>query len=264
MSPKSRSASVFTAVLASVLVSVALAGPAVADTTVTADLRAVNDSGVRGTATLTAHDGGALTVVVRGSGFVPRQPHAQHIHGSFGGRHFMCPSMKNDTDGDGVVTNEEGAGEYGAIFLSLTTRGDTSPTSGLSTDRMPVADASGRIVYRRTLRPADVPDVLIDNLSDVHVVQHGIDVNDNGRYDFVSLGPSTFAKGLGLGRVPEEATDPASCGVVTGAGAPVPPRGGIETGGGGTSPVNGALAGLGGVLVALSALLLVGRPRRAQ
>ena len=240
--------------------------PAWADTRVEARLEAVNNSGVSGTATLTAGDDGSLTVVIRAAGLVPGQPHAQHIHGSVGGGQFMCPSMANDKDGDGVVTNEEGTGEYGAIFLALTTRGDTSADSGLAVDRMPVADASGRLDFRRTIAAADVPDVLLDHLSDAHVVQHGIDVNDNDQYDVAALGPSTFARNLGLGAVPEEATNPASCGVVTGAAAPVPPRGGVETGGGGTDggsrSVDGALAGLGGLLLAGSALLLVRRPKR--
>ena len=232
------------------------------DTRVEARLEPVNESGANGTVSLTARDDGSLTVVVRGTGYVPGQPHAQHIHGSLGGGQFMCPSMANDEDGDGVVTNEEGTGEYGAIFVALTTQGDTSADSGLATDRMPVADASGRIDYRRTIAAADVPDVLLERLSDVHVVQHGIDVNDNGRYDLAALGPSTFARNLGLGTVPEEATNPASCGVVTGAAAPVPPRGGVETGGGGSRSVDGALAGLGGLLLAMSALLLLRRPKR--
>ena len=241
--------------------------PAWADTRVEASLEAVNKSGVSGTATLTAGDDGSLTVVIRGRGLVPGQPHAQHIHGSVGGGQFMCPSMANDEDGDGVVTNEEGTGEYGAIFLALTTRGDTSADSGLATDRMPVADASGRLDYRRTSAAADVPDVLLAHLSDAHVVQHGIDVNDNDQYDVAALGPSTFARNLGLGEVPEEATNPASCGVVTGAAAPVPPRGGVQTGGGGTGgggsrSVDGALAGLGALLLGASALLLVRRPKR--
>ena len=34
----------------------------------------------------------------------------------------MCPTQKeNDSNGDGVITNEEGTGEYGAIFFPLTT-----------------------------------------------------------------------------------------------------------------------------------------------
>ena len=255
-------------VLATVAAGSVLAGPAHADTTVTARLEPVNGSDVRGTARLTARDNGSLTVVIRGSGYIPGQSHAQHVHGSFGGRHFMCPSMENDDNGDGVLTNEEGAGEYGQIFLALTTGGDTTPESGL-TGEMPVADDAGRIDYRRTLPAAAVPDVLLDNLADVHVVQHGIDVNDNGTYDFAALGPSTFARNLGLGRVPEEATNPASCGVVTGAGASVAPHGGIATGGGtatgggeSATPVDGALAGLGGVLLALGALLGAQRLRR--
>ena len=248
-------------VLATVAASAVLAAPAHADTTVTARLEPVNGSDIRGTARLTAYDDGSLTVVVRGSGYLPGQSHAQHLHGSFGGRRFMCPSMENDDNGDGVLTNEEGAGEYGQIYLSLTTGGDSSPASGL-TGQMPVADDEGRIDYRRTLPPDAVPDVLLDNLADVHVVQHGIDANDNGKYDFASLGPSTFARNLGLGRVPEEATNPASCGVVTGAGAAVAPRGGIQTGGGSAAPVDGALIGLGGVLLALGALLGAQRLRR--
>ena len=109
---------------------------------------------------------------------------------------------------------------------------------------------------------ADVPDVLLHHLSEVHVVQHGIDANNNDKYDLAGLGVSTFAKNLGLGTVPEEATDPASCGVLTGAMAGVPPHGGVETGGGPGGRADLAMAGLGGLLVALSAVLLVRRTRR--
>ena len=186
--------------------------PAGADTTVTARLEESNNSGVTGAATLTATDSGELTVVIHARGHVPGLPHAQHIHGSTGGGHYMCPSAENDTDGDGLLTNEEAAGEYGNVFLALTTRGDTSPNSGLAVDRMPVADASGRIHYERTISADELPDGLLQHLSEVHVVQHGIDVDDNGRYDVAGAGVSTFAENLGVTGIPEEATDPASCG----------------------------------------------------
>ena len=124
--------------------------PARADTTVTAQLDEANDSGVTGTATLTATDSGGLRVVIQGEGYVPGVPHAQHIHGSTSAGHFMCPSMENDIDGDGLLTNEEASGEYGQVFMALTTEGDASAESGLALDRMPVADASGRIEYDRT------------------------------------------------------------------------------------------------------------------
>lgn len=213
------------------LLVISTAGPASADSTVRARLEAQNSSGVTGTATLTATSSGDLVVLIKASGLMPG-PHAQHIHGfEEGGGHAMCASLMNDKNGDGVITNEEGTGEYGTIFVALTTRGDTSGTSGLALDRMPQADANGDLEYRRTIPAADLPAGLVDELSSLHVVQHGIDVNDNGRYDLAALGESTFAKSLGLPDVPEEATNPASCGVVTGASASTSPHGGIETGG---------------------------------
>jgi hypothetical protein len=226
--------------------------PANADTTVTAQLREANGSGVSGTARLTAQDDGGLRVVVHGEGFVPGVPHAQHIHGAMNGGHFMCPTMEADTDGDGLLTNEEASGEYGNVFLSLTTRGDASAESGLAIDRMPVADDSGRIDYDRTFTADQLPDGLLDQLEHVHVVQHGIDVNGNGEYDLDGAGVSTFAENLGLPDVPEEATDPASCGVVTGAMAMRAPLGGVETGGGDARP------GVDVPVVAFGALLLLG------
>ena len=236
--------------------------PAGADTTVTARLEETNNSGVTGTATLTAVDGGALRVVINARGHVPGLPHAQHIHGSTGGGHFMCPSAENDTDGDGLLTNEEAAGEYGKVFLALTTQGDTSPKSGLAVDRMPVADASGRIHYERTISADELPDGLLRHLSEVHVVQHGIDVNDNDRYDVAGAGVSTFAENLGVAGIPEEATDPASCGVLTGAKAAKAPHGGPKTGGGDHGPIDPAVAGFGGLLLLGSLLALWSMRRR--
>jgi hypothetical protein len=172
----------------------------------------------------------------------------------------MCPSAANDTDGDGLLTNEEAAGEYGDVFFALTTRGDTSPKSGLALERMPVADASGNLDYERTFAASEVPEGLVEHLSQVHVVQHGIDVNGNGEYDLKGAGVSTFAQNLGVDGVPEEATDPASCGVVTGAKAPMSPHGGVETGGGTSSPLNVPVAAVGALLV-LGSLLVLSRVR---
>jgi hypothetical protein len=230
-------------------------GQAWADTTVHARLHEQNGSGVSGAVTLTATDAGELVVHIVAHGMMPG-PHAQHIHGSQEGGHFMCASMADDTDGDGVLTNEEGSGEYGTIFMALTTRGDTSASSGLALERMPVADADGDLSYRRTI-PADaIPVGLLDQLAHLHVVQHGIDVNDNDEYDLQALGESTFAKSLGLPNVPEEATDPAACGVVVGAGAGMPAHGGVETGGGDPSDTPIAPIALGAVLLTASLIAL--------
>jgi hypothetical protein len=206
-------------------------GPAAfADTTVGARLKPLNGSGFSGTVSLTSHSDGSLTVAIHARGLVPNQPHAQHIHGSAEGGHFMCPTKADDTNGDGILTNEEATGEYGTIYLSLTTHGSASPRSGLSLDRMPVADGQGRLDYSRTFPASAVPNALRDRLSHVHVVIHGIDANHNCRYDVKGLGVSTFARNLGMKGVPEEATDPAACGMVTGAGMSVKPKGGVETG----------------------------------
>jgi hypothetical protein len=149
--------------------------------------------------------------------------------------------------------------------MSLTTDGDASAESGLAIERMPVADASGRVDYDRAFAPDEVPDGLVEQLSHLHVVQHGIDVNGNGRYDMAGAGESTFAENLGVPGVPEEATDPASCGVVTGAMASRPPRGGPETGGADNARASLDLpvATLGAVLL-LGSLTFLWRQRRSR
>ena len=243
--------------------------PASADTKVTAQLEESNGSGVSGTATLTATDDGDLRVVIHAEGHVPGVPHAQHIHGATSGAgHYMCPTMEADVDGDGLLTNEEASGEYGDVFMALTTEGDASAESGLAIDRMPVADSAGTIDYDRTFSADELPDGLVDQLEHVHVVQHGIDVNGNGEYDIEGAGVSTFAENLGVPDVPEEATDPASCGVVTGAMAPTAPQGGVETGGGDTDRlvVDTPVVGLGALLLtgSLGVLWLTRRGRARE
>ncbi len=251
----------YSLVLAATLGLLWLPLSAYADTTVKAKLVEQNNSGASGTATLTALGNGDLRVVIHSEGLVPGQPHAQHIHGSSHGGHFGCPTVKkNDTDGDGVLTNEEATGEYGTIFLALTTTGGATPEDGLDVKRMPAADSNGRLDYDRTFPAKTVPAGLREHLSSVHVVQHGIDYNGNGKYDLDALGVSTFAQNLGVPNVPEEATDPASCGVVQGAGAAKPARGGVETGGTPAAALNAPLAAAGAALLLLAVALLLWRP----
>lgn len=237
------------------------AGPATADTTLHGDLVEQNHSGVTGTVTITAHDDGSLRVRIHATGMVPG-PHAQHIHGSLEGGEFHCATPAADSDGDGWLTNEEATGEYGNAFLALTTRGDTSGTSGLAIERMPVADKQGRLDYDRTIPAAQVPDGLIGQLANTHVVQHGIDANGNGTYDLDALGESSFAKSLGKPGVPEEATDPASCGMVMAASAGRAPHGGVEAGADSTDGVESLpLLLLGAGLVGLAGVVEVSRRR---
>jgi hypothetical protein len=251
--------------LAAAAVLLCLPMSAAADTTVKAKLVEQNGSGVSGTVRLTALGDGGLKVVIHSQGLVPDQPHAQHIHGSAHGGHFGCPTLKkNDTDGDGVLTNEEASGEYGTVFLALTTSGGAAPQDGLAVDRMPVADSKGGLNYERTFSADMVPDGLVEHLSSLHVVQHGIDANNNGKYDLDALGVSTFAEGLGAPNIPEEATDPASCGVVQGAGMSGKPRGGVNTGGAPGPDLNAPLAAAGAALLLLSAIFAVSAAARSR
>jgi hypothetical protein len=251
--------------LAAVSAMLCLPTSAAADTTVKAKLVEQNGSGATGTVSLTALDSGGLKVVIHSQGLVPGQPHAQHIHGSAHGGHFACPTLKkNDTDGDGVLTNEEATGEYGTVFLALTTRGGATPQDGLDVKRMPVADSEGRIDYERTFSAKSVPDGLLEHLSSLHVVQHGIDANKNNKYDVEALGVSTFAESLGVPNIPEEATNPASCGVVQGAGMTGRPRGGVETGGAPAPALNAPLAVAGAALLLLSVAFAVSAAARSR
>jgi hypothetical protein len=129
---------------------------------------------------------------------------------------------------------------------------------------MPVADSEGRLDYERTFSAETVPEGMLEHLSSLHVVQHGIDVNNNDKYDLEALGVSTFAQSLGVQKVPEEATDPASCGVVQGAGMTGQPRGGVETGGATGADVNAPLAAAGAVLLLLSAGFAVAAAARSR
>jgi hypothetical protein len=131
-------------------------------------------------------------------------------------------------------------------------------------DRMPVADSKGGLNYERTFSAETVPEGLLEHLSSVHVVQHGIDANNNDKYDAERLGVSTFAESLGVKDIPEEATNPASCGVVQGAGMTGKPRGGVETGGAPGPDLNAPLAAVGAALLLLSAIFAVSAAARSR
>jgi hypothetical protein len=172
--------------------------------TYTADLETLNDSGATGTATITV-SGTTVTVDIQASGLSPNLPHAQHLHGDGDfDEEYVCPPPSADTDGDGFISVAEGVPFYGAIQVSLTTTGDTSADSGLALDRFPVADADGDLTYSRTFT---VSEEIAANMELLHVVQHGIDINESGEYDGEkrsSIAPN----------VPFEATVPADCGEI--------------------------------------------------
>ena len=172
-----------------------------------ADLKPLNRSGASGHANLNKGHG-KLNVNIHSEGMAPELPHAQHIHG-MAQAISECPTLAADQNNDGLITTAEGLPSYGPIRVSLTTRGDTSPASALAVSRFPVANADGDLSYSRRF---DASRNVRQNLGDFAIVQHGVDLNHNGKYDF-SAGPSELDPSL-----PQEATIPANCGVINPVG----------------------------------------------
>ena len=170
-----------------------------------AKLTELNDSGAKGVARLSL-DGNELTTKINSSGFSENLPHAQHIHGKEEAESegAICPPASADDDGDGLVSTADGLPFYGPIMVSFTTTGGTSGDlfkDGLALDRFPVANPGGAFRYNRTI---DIPADVAANLDEMHIVQHGVDLNGNGEYDgdLSELG------------VPLEAELPATCGTI--------------------------------------------------
>lgn len=203
-----------TAASGAVLLStVALGGTAVAtdhspghrDNKVSGRLNPLNNSGVTGHAHVKV-EGKKLDVHYKAKGLAPNLPHAAHIHYGEQATH-ECPTVRDDTNRDGRVNVVEGVPRYGPIAVSLTTKGDTSPASGLAVDRFSTAPG-GTIHYDRTVKTSKAVARAIRNGEGVLVV-HGVDYNNNGKYDFDSAGKSELDP-----KLPAEATDPAACGVL--------------------------------------------------
>src|SRR5918998_5511147 len=169
-----------------------------------ADLNPLNRSGAEGHAMLEKKGNKKVETEIHTKGLAPKLPHAQHIHG-FKKAVSECPTLAA-SGRDNLITTAEGQPAYGPIQVSLTTRGDTSPASGLAVSRFPVANSYGFLRYERTF---SVPRNVYRNLGKKAIVQHGVDLNHNGRYDFQAAGRSELDPSL-----PQEATIPANCGVI--------------------------------------------------
>ena len=82
------------------------------------NLQPLNGSGVTGTAQVKLEDT-TLTVRFDAMGLLPNKVHDAHIHGMLSGAPANCPTMVQDTNGDGYVSVFEGAPAYGPIKVSL-------------------------------------------------------------------------------------------------------------------------------------------------
>jgi hypothetical protein len=169
-----------------------------------AELNSLNRSGAEGHAILEKEGNKKVETEIHSHDLAAKLPHAQHIHG-FKKALSECPTLAA-SGRDNLITTAEGLPSYGPIQVSLTTRGDTSPKSALAVDRFPVANEKGSVEYERTF---SVSANVAKNLGKKVIVQHGVDLNDNGRYDFKAAGKSELDPSL-----PQEATIPATCGVI--------------------------------------------------
>ncbi|NYJ74740.1 hypothetical protein [Allobranchiibius huperziae] len=256
MSTVKKSLALAAAGAACVAIPLSTASSAMADssgtTYLSAHLTQLNESGASATVTGTLK-GDQLSIKIVDSGLLAGAPHAQHIH--VGGTN-SCPSpTEKGTGVDGHLRVADAQDSYGAIAQSLTTSGDTSPASGLAVTRFPVGTAT----YSRTFTvPAATATALKDGKA--VIVQHGVDYNKDGKYSGSSkseLDPS----------LPEEATDPADCGVVQASQMSMMPGGGVNTGFASTKDSNNSTAIAGGaaaVAIGAAGVLVMRRRQRTN
>jgi hypothetical protein len=195
------------------------------------------------TATITEHVTG-LPAVWDGSPY----PHLQHIHI---GAQGTCPTAAADKSGDGVVSTDEGAGNFGVIGTTLSTSGDTSPRASAT---LTAAPTGGSFTYSRTIT-LDSATLASVQAGKAVVVVLGLDptrVSSAARSEKGELVPT-----LAL-----PATAPALCGPLTTTQMGAVPAGSGPTGGGSTAGVEDkTLFVLGGALLFASAGVFAARRR---
>lgn len=191
--------------------------------TLTATLTQLNGSGASGTAKAVVGDKMIKRIEVHAKGLTPDAPHAQHIH--YGQQALNeCPTLALDSNHDGRLNTVEGIPAYGPVVVSLNTTGDTTPASLLAVDRFPFAKDGSYNYKRKNIKFTDVAGTgypgnggtgtakdIAESIRDGEgvLVIHGLDYNNNGKYDFDSAGASELDP-----KLPAEATDPAACGVL--------------------------------------------------
>ncbi|QNE16525.1 hypothetical protein FYJ92_15455 [Pseudarthrobacter sp. NBSH8] len=192
--------------------------------TLTATLTQLNGSGASGTATAVVRNQKIRHIEVHATGLTPDAPHAQHIH--YGNQALNeCPTLAQDSNGDGRINTLEGVPAYGPVVVSLNTTGDTTPASFLDVSRFPVSHGGSYDYSRDNIEFTDVAGTgypgagglgtakqIADSIRDGEgvLVIHGLDYDGNGTYNFSDPeGASELNPNL-----PAEATDPAACGVL--------------------------------------------------
>jgi hypothetical protein len=122
----------------------------------------------------------SITLTTNGLDYEESLAHALHIH--TGGK-GLCPpaSAAHLHNGYLSISTTDGIKYYGPPAQSLTTSGDTSPSSILVLSRYP---SGGKIHYTRTITlPASVASAVREN--NAVIVVHGIDYDHSGVYSGV-------------------------------------------------------------------------------
>lgn len=217
----------------------------------TATLNQVNGSGGSGSvsislngdqATIREHWSG-LAATLNGDPF----PHAQHIHVAAKGE---CPTMAADKNGDGVISNNEGAVDFGLVGTTLSVKGDTSPKAKTDVKLFPTGSSTD---YARTIT---LDNKTVKSLKDdtAVAVVHGLDpstLSKKAQQEKSPLAPS----------LPLAATAVALCGPLH-----LTPVSGPSTGTGSTAGVehSGLIAGGAGLVLAAGAAMVASRRRRSH
>jgi hypothetical protein len=103
-------------------------------------------SSASGTADLQVADG-KLNVSIDLAGLTPGLMHLQHFHGFPDGRNAVCPTAKEDANGDGFIDLIETEAVAGTTMLPFH---EHPVTLEIPSDTYPVADHSGAASYRHT------------------------------------------------------------------------------------------------------------------
>ena len=222
-------------------------GTAFADGSASANLSPVVLNGSNGSGTAMVKVTGTTIEFTLAASGLAAGPHAAHIHFGANARH-ECPAVSDDANHDGRLTTTEGAPAYGAVVVSLTKTGDTSPKSGLAVDRFA---AGSNIQYMRGGVTVSSEIARAIEQGKAVVVVHGVKYTGAKAQLKSDLNPM----------LPASATDPAICGRLVSA-----PAGGAATGAGGTSTGtdNTALLAAGGALLVGAAGASVLTARRAR
>lgn len=214
----------FLAVPALTLGAAALAAsPALAaDGTYSSTLGQLNGTTGTGTVTLDVA-GDQATINLQVSGLAETfmdapYPHVQHIHGGSAG---VCPTIANDTNGDGIISVTESATSYGDIVTTITTSGATTPAEALNLE---LGGQGGSYSIQRTFTiDAATQKALDEGTAVVNV--HGLDPATTPATAEAFNAPSDLDPALPLG-----ATSPALCGTLVHTQVGAVPSGGADTG----------------------------------